>query len=357
MKNAVILINGLGLGNSTRCKVLIDWLISKNFEITILTSGNGKDYFKYNNYKIIPLKQIDYDKKNGKLSIFKLILNLINIIKIVQINSTNINNVIKKVNADLIISDSIYFFPGKDFKKRNSVALNNSNLIIRYFFRFKKKPLNIYPQFFLIELFDYLISKFVYKKIWSPVISINDLKKNNKNNKKIFFLPPISRFKNNFIKVESSEIKNICVMLSGSSFKTKVFFSKINLDKYNFYLINYKYKLGSKDYTNHKYFYKEFDNFKILKKCDIAIINSGYSAIADCINLEIPMILMPINNHAEQYINSSIVKNENFGILTSGNLNEDIKIMLKSYNLFKKNLKINKKIINSIDYFDNDLLK
>ena len=82
MKNAVLLINGLGLGNSTRCKVLIDWLISNNYKITILTSGNGKDFFNYNKYTITPLDQIDYDKRGDKLSVLKLILNLINIIKI-----------------------------------------------------------------------------------------------------------------------------------------------------------------------------------------------------------------------------------------------------------------------------------
>ena len=35
MKKAIILINGLGLGNSTRCDVLIDWLDSKKFSIFI----------------------------------------------------------------------------------------------------------------------------------------------------------------------------------------------------------------------------------------------------------------------------------------------------------------------------------
>ena len=161
MKNAVILINGLGLGNSTRCKVIIDWLISKDFKITILTSGNGEEFFKFSKYKIISLQQIDYGKKDGKLSIIKLISNLLKIIKIVRINSKNINKVIKDVDADLIISDSVYFFPSKDFKKRNSIALNNSNLVIKYFFKNNNKPINIYPQFLFIEIFDYLISKFV----------------------------------------------------------------------------------------------------------------------------------------------------------------------------------------------------
>ena len=357
MKNAVLLINGLGLGNSTRCKVLIDWLISNNYKITILTSGNGKDFFNYNKYTITPLDQIDYDKRGDKLSVLKLILNLINIIKIVKRNSKKINDIISEVSADLIISDSIYFFPGKDFKKRYSVALNNSNLVIKYFFKFKNKPLSIYPQFFFIELFDYLISKLVYKKIWSPVISINDLKNNYDDRSNIYTLPPISRFKNHFNEKDSQYINNICIMLSGSSFKTKVNFTKDNLKKFNFYLINYNFKLSYETYDNHKYYYKEYDNFNILKKSDIAIINSGYSAISDCINLAIPMILMPINNHAEQYINSAIVKNEEFGIISSGNLNLDLEKISKNYKFFKKKLLDNKKKIDLVNYFDKKLIE
>ena len=72
MKKAIILINGLGLGNSTRCKVLIDWLFSKNYEVTILTSGNGEEFFNTKKYNIIKLDRIDYGKISERLSILKL---------------------------------------------------------------------------------------------------------------------------------------------------------------------------------------------------------------------------------------------------------------------------------------------
>tara|TARA_B100001057_G_scaffold434330_1_gene463897 strand:+ start:5599 stop:6675 length:1077 start_codon:yes stop_codon:yes gene_type:complete len=358
MKKAIILINGLGLGNSTRCKVLIDWLFSKNYEVTILTSGNGEEFFNKKKYNIIKLDRIDYGKISERLSILKLFVNLVKIFRIVKKNSIKINNLVKKIDADLIISDSVYFFPNKDFKKRYSIALNNSNLVIKYFFKLKYKPLSIFPQFFFIEVFDYIISKSVYKKIWSPVISMTDFKNFNDLNNKIITLPPISRFKNkNIHKDYSKNIKKICIMLSGSSFKTKIELSENNLKNFHFNLINYNYKLGSKKYDNHKYYYKEFDNYKLLKECDIAIINSGYSAISDCINLELPMILIPVKNHAEQYINSKIIEQEKFGIMSSDDLNKDIIKISKNYNIFKNNLIENNKKITGINYFVNELLK
>ena len=84
MKNAILLINGLGLGNSTRCKVIIDWLIKKNYKITIVTSGNGEKFFKNSSNKIILLEQIDYYKSSDNLSVKKLFLNLFKILKIVK---------------------------------------------------------------------------------------------------------------------------------------------------------------------------------------------------------------------------------------------------------------------------------
>ena len=357
MKNAILLINGLGLGNSTRCKVIIDWLIKKNYKITIVTSGNGEKFFKNSSNKIILLEQIDYYKSSDNLSVKKLFLNLFKILKIVKKNSDKINNLIDKLKPNIVISDSVYFIPRRGFNKINSIALNNSNLVVKYFFKFKLKPFSIYPQFFFIEIFDYLISRFFYKKIWSPVISMSDFKNFRDINSNLITLPPISRFRKNSNGNFSLNVKNICIMLSGSSFKTKVKISHENLKKYNYSLINYNFKLGSENYDNHKYFYKKHDNYEILRNCEIAIINCGYSAISDCINLELPMILIPIKNHAEQYINSKIVESEKFGIICSDNIDNDIEKISNNYKFFKKNLIENKKIINSADYLKDDLFK
>ena len=42
MKKILFIVNGLGLGNSTRCESIIESLIFKGKTIDIITSGNGK---------------------------------------------------------------------------------------------------------------------------------------------------------------------------------------------------------------------------------------------------------------------------------------------------------------------------
>ena len=42
----LFLVNGLGLGNSTRCHAIIERLIEKGAEVAVATSGNGLWYFR-----------------------------------------------------------------------------------------------------------------------------------------------------------------------------------------------------------------------------------------------------------------------------------------------------------------------
>ena len=45
-RRILFLINGLGLGNSTRCLAVIEKLIEKNCEVSVITSGNGEWFFQ-----------------------------------------------------------------------------------------------------------------------------------------------------------------------------------------------------------------------------------------------------------------------------------------------------------------------
>ena len=50
VKKILFLINGLGLGNSTRCSAIIERLILKKCEVSVITSGNGEWFFKNKNF-------------------------------------------------------------------------------------------------------------------------------------------------------------------------------------------------------------------------------------------------------------------------------------------------------------------
>lgn len=337
-KKVLFLINGLGLGNSTRCFQIFKKLKKENYIVKIITSGNGINFFK-NKCPIIQTKQVHYEKTKNKLNIFKFLLNLPKIFNIVILNSKIINNQINIFKPDIIISDSVYFFPNKIFFKKKTIALNNSEMIIKKIFSQPLK-LNTILQFLFIEIPDYLISKYIYKYIYSPSL-INTVFKDSLNSK-IKKLPIISRYEN--VSVNNKKKKNILIMLSGSSIKTKINLNKEYQKKFNYILLNCFFKFNKK-LKNIKYIKKKFNNLGELQNAKIAIINGGYSAIADCIHLCIPMIVIPVENHFEQWVNANIVEKNGFGIVSKNNFEKEIDEINQKYKLIKKKLILNKKKI------------
>ena len=76
-KKIIFLINGLGLGNSTRCEALIN-ILKKKYDIYLVLSGNSEWYFKkkYKN-KHICIQSINYKSKNNKINIFNTLLEIV----------------------------------------------------------------------------------------------------------------------------------------------------------------------------------------------------------------------------------------------------------------------------------------
>ena len=75
-KKILFIVNGLGLGNSTRCHAIMEYLYKIGYRIDVVTSQNGLWYFadKKEVSEIFEISPINYSSKNGKISIFKTIL-------------------------------------------------------------------------------------------------------------------------------------------------------------------------------------------------------------------------------------------------------------------------------------------
>ena len=80
----VFLINGLGLGNSTRCHAIIEQLVKKKVEVFVISSGNGLWYFNGISQisKVFEIQALYYGSKNGKIDILSTIKSIGSFIKI-----------------------------------------------------------------------------------------------------------------------------------------------------------------------------------------------------------------------------------------------------------------------------------
>ena len=70
---ALFLVNGLGLGNSTRCHAIIERLHSRRVVVDVITAANGLWYFE-GRPEIDSLNEMEaltYGQRGGRLSVIK----------------------------------------------------------------------------------------------------------------------------------------------------------------------------------------------------------------------------------------------------------------------------------------------
>jgi len=324
------------MGNSTRCHSIIESLFNHQFSISVITSGNGLEYFQ-------SIKQIDnlfkfhslnYTKgKDGNISalatLFSIPLQLTKHLK----NVFLLNNIINKNKFSAIIIDSDYTLLLLKWKIKIPVfALNNAHIIVDECKNLSKIPKDIKAQL-LIEKLDNYFHQVIPDYVISPSI------KKIENNKNIINLPPFVRK-----QVQPSQIKskknisslNCLVMLSGSSFGSKTdFINDINNDQ--ILLINVIGRQGFSS-KNIKFLGKVIKNYKVILEADILIINAGFSAVSEAYIRGIPSIIIPVENHAEQFINAKIFEELNLGYSANEiNVSSKLDLLIKNYNKIKKN--------------------
>src|ERR1035437_4285529 len=76
--HCLFIVNGLGMGNSTRCHAIIEHLMARGVRIHVLTSGNGLAYFA-GVKGIVSLTSMDaffYATKKGRVSVWQTFASL-----------------------------------------------------------------------------------------------------------------------------------------------------------------------------------------------------------------------------------------------------------------------------------------
>lgn len=318
----LFLTNGLGLGNSTRCHAIIQHLKDREVNVEMVTSGNGVWYFSDKNEidKIYEIEALAYGSKDGAISITRTFTSISAMIKTLKRNADKLSEVLDTVNPNVIVTDSDYNFLPIKKRKIPIVALNNADVVWHSFFKFKDRPDSIKPQFFGIEMLDHLFHKIVPDLVVSPTLDPSVPIKG----KNILRVGPIVRkgYKRSFRKGAACRA---VVMLSGSAFGTPVDFKKdyypIKIDVIGRSLPNEQ--TLRKDVVFHG---KVKNTYQYLKNADIAVVNGGFSAVSEMCWMGIPVIVVPVPRHAEQWINARTVQHLGLGDIATQENYEQILI-------------------------------
>ena len=158
--DTVFIVNGLGLGNSTRCHAVMERLCQQGAKVHVVTSGNGIWYFGRMGSvdSVTEISSLYYSKKNGKISIANTVASVADFARILKGNAKTISEVLDKVNPKIVISDSEYsFWP---MRRRNipHVSLNNSDIVVAAYRTYDNIPASVRAQYRVVEYNDYLFN-------------------------------------------------------------------------------------------------------------------------------------------------------------------------------------------------------
>jgi UDP:flavonoid glycosyltransferase YjiC (YdhE family) len=216
---ALLLVNGLGLGNSTRCHAIIQRLSEYGFDVAVIISGNGQWYFEGRPEvpKIHGIEAFYYASTNGRISILRTLMSAGDRRRIAKRNAKTVEQVIDTYKPDIALFDAVY--TTQRFKRRGIpiVALNNADVVHQSYRRFTNQPSSTRMQFHAIEEMDYLFQRLRTDLLLSPNLD-GSLPEVGGNVKRI---GPIVRRGYSSSGSNGGEAR-VVIMLSGSRFGSHV---------------------------------------------------------------------------------------------------------------------------------------
>ena len=337
VKRILFLVNGYGLGNSTRVHSIIQH-IDQKFKIDIFGYGNSVEYFKQvsqaqNIFQSFPL---EYGLKKGKIDILKTAGKLFQNFKAIYKSREKLKEILQFQTYSLIVADSN--FSTVFLKNRPKlISINNADRIIKSAVKIKKR---FYLASWLIEWADFIYNSIVPDTVISPFFEPLD----SKTHKKAKFKHTALMVRKEFLNSQSASSPtrhHVLIVPSGASINTNLSLKHEKAD-YDISIIGEKItSLG--EIKKHG---KVFNTSYLMKQATIVVVNGGLSSISEALAMAKPMIVIPVKGHLEQKINADWIQEHNLGLVSSWEqLKESILEMIKNYDSFKNRL-IEYKFIN-----------
>src|SRR5215467_7964419 len=109
-RTCLFVINGLGMGNSTRCHAVMEHLADDGFKIHVLTSGNGLAYLqdKPGIESITSMRPFFYSGKDGGVSGWSTLKSISTLLAIAKTKKAELEKLLDRVHPDVAVIDSEY---------------------------------------------------------------------------------------------------------------------------------------------------------------------------------------------------------------------------------------------------------
>jgi len=326
-KKILYAISSVGTGNLCRTYAILEEFPLDKYEIRFITQNKAYDYLKE---KFITYKLEDLTYTNKEFSFLSILRKNYSfpwkLLKNIKISS----HIIDDYKPDVVIVDSDFcsLYPAYR-KKLPVISINSSMATVRKFRKFRPSVFSMFFSYYCIEKMDYWLQRKFASQIICPVINKIEYEYN-----KWHQINPIVR--KQFLKVNPSDesLNDIVVMLGGSGIGAH------NIDlrgcEKNLFILGHKdgIKIPSHavciEYTP--------EPVEFLSKAKIIIVQGGFNSISEVIAMKKPAIFIPIEGHAEQFVNARWAEEMGIGVMSRpSKVIEAIKKVEDDYKNFYEN--------------------
>jgi UDP:flavonoid glycosyltransferase YjiC (YdhE family) len=303
----LFIINGLGMGNSTRCHAIIEHLAERGWKVHVLTSGNGLTFFdgRREVASLTPTQALYYSGNQGSISGWKTVGSIDALLRLNRTKEQDVESFLQRQPVDAVITDSEYSAAPAHRRKIPVLGLNNSDVVVTEYLRRRNKPAAIRSQFWCFEFMDYLF----HRQRCDLVVSPSPLPGRPRHSRIRRVGLIVRRAVRELAAAAQSdfppprEMKRVVFMLSGSTFASEIAFGQGDFP----FHVDVVGREGE-NVGNVTFHGRLMDNARFLAQADALVINGGFSAVSEALALNKPTFVIPLENHAEQYVNAQLVR-------------------------------------------------
>jgi len=313
MSRILLLVNGLGLGNSTRCFAVLQRLLAVGAEVEVVTSDNGLWFFadKPEVGRLTEIPSLRYGQKAGRIDIAATLSQAGAMLGAVRRAEAVVADAIARFRPEAVVIDSIYAIRPVRRAGLPLAAINNSDMVTRRMAR-GGWPIAVLPQFLAVEASDYFFHRLVPDLVVSPRLDPSDAAESGPFRR----VGPIVRAECRPGAAHGGRPERVVVMLSGSVLGSPVALARprpgLTVD-----VVGRPAPNGGAVPEGVVYHGKVRDSLSLMRDADLLVVNGGFSAVSEALVLRKPVVVIPVPRHAEQWANGECVRRLGLGLVAA----------------------------------------
>lgn len=337
MKKILFVVNGTGLGNSTRAASIIEQLAGPDLQVTVATSRQGLNFFK-NRVQITDLFALKSSRyfagtrwRHGGLCFSAALFAWAGVV-----NAWRLFWIIRKIRPSAIVYDSVYNLLPLLLTRIPVISVNNADRVVDLYFQQRQVPWSARLHFWTVEFPDYLFQWLLPDFVLSPRLQKSQGPRHRKK-----FLPIGMPVRAGFSSVTLSptpipartQPAVFLLTTSGAAVPRLEIAPSIpsRFKVLRQQLMNPIEETGSIPTLLD-------DDGDLFREADIIAGPVGFSTLSQALALKRPLLLFPVPGHAEQHLNAQEI--EKLGLGICGDRQDpasSVKQILKKYPELQKN--------------------